>query len=115
MGDVDSHRKEPVRKVSHPPIFGLNGWRSALIECAVLWHRATSGARPCAPFVGVGTMADAPNPSSTLEFDFPGSDPIYALMREVDWSATALGPSTSWPASLRTALDAALSLPQPAL
>lgn len=39
---------------------------------------------------------------------FAGSGVMAALMREKDWSATALGPASQWPQSLRTAVSICL-------
>ncbi len=41
-------------------------------------------------------------------------EPMSALMRAHDWAATSLGPTETWPQSLRTALRLALTTHQPA-
>ncbi|WP_029000292.1 PAS domain-containing sensor histidine kinase [Azohydromonas australica] len=40
---------------------------------------------------------------------------VAALLRERAWSGTSLGPSASWPQSLRTAIDLCLASPLPGL
>ena len=56
------------------------------------------------------TEAQSARPSHAL-FDGPGE--VRALAREIDWSATPLGPVESWPAALRTIVRAALDSPFP--
>ena len=38
-----------------------------------------------------------------------GGGEMGALIRSIDWSTTPLGPATSWPQSLKTALSICLS------
>ena len=45
----------------------------------------------------------------TLDEVFVGDASLGALMREVDWAKTPLGPVESWPQSLRTSLSICLS------
>lgn len=42
-----------------------------------------------------------------------GESPVAALVREIDWSRTPLGPIESWPASMRSALDICLHSSSP--
>ncbi len=44
---------------------------------------------------------------------FAGADPTQARLRGIDWSATALGPVSEWPAQLCTALQIILASPMP--
>jgi two-component sensor histidine kinase len=47
--------------------------------------------------------------------DWPiGESEMAGRMRAFDWGATPLGPSAGWPVELRTMVQAALDLPQPA-
>ena len=52
--------------------------------------------------------------SMKFEQRFPvANTPVANLIREHDWSATALGPLSNWPASLRVTIDTMLLAPTP--
>lgn len=50
---------------------------------------------------------------SVLDDVFPGNGEMARLCRELDWSATPLGPVTQWPQSLRTMVATILASRQP--
>src|SRR5512140_1217489 len=54
-----------------------------------------------------GTPADEPLPGSDREA-FPGTSAVARLMREFDWSGTAIGVPATWSESLRTTVDICL-------
>src|SRR5262245_2247951 len=56
-----------------------------------------------------------PRSQAALETDrlFAGNSDMAARMRRFDWSATSIGPSHSWPQSLRTAVRIMLTSRQP--
>ena len=53
-------------------------------------------------------MSSAPGPGPTGDF-LAGGGEMGALVRQTDWSATALGPPSEWPQSLRTAVSILLN------
>ena len=59
----------------------------------------------------VSQPADEARPSAV----FVGSGEMAQRCRSTDWSATALGPVTAWPQSLRTAVQIALAAPFPSV
>ena len=50
---------------------------------------------------------------SEQERVFVGGGELGALMRALDWRATALGPVEHWPAALRIGVSTLLASPQP--
>jgi signal transduction histidine kinase/CheY-like chemotaxis protein len=54
----------------------------------------------------VGAENNRPSPISDL---FAGGGEVGALMRQVDWSATPLGPAETWPQSLQTVVRTLLT------
>ena len=55
-----------------------------------------------------GSQTLHPSPSDAEQL-VPGGGELGALIRATDWSATALGPMSGWPQSLRTALSMVLA------
>src|SRR5688572_26000086 len=53
--------------------------------------------------------------SVSLEHVFPGDSHMAQRMRELDWSATALGPVEHWPDALRTSVSTCLNCAFPIL
>ena len=51
------------------------------------------------------TVPRLTNPTATLDAVLSGGGQMGALMRTVDWARTPVGPVTTWPQSLRTALS----------
>jgi signal transduction histidine kinase len=51
------------------------------------------------------TVPRLTNPTATLDAVLSGGGEMGALMRTVDWARTPVGPVTTWPQSLRTALS----------
>ena len=53
------------------------------------------------------------HPDRTAAGVFTGADPTQARLREIDWTASALGPVSRWPVELCTALQIILASPMP--
>ncbi|WP_419805052.1 ATP-binding protein [Terriglobus sp.] len=53
------------------------------------------------------------NPSSTADNPIHGASAMAGLIRSTDWSATPLGATSTWDASLLTTINMALAIPTP--
>ena len=78
-------------------------WRRGWVRGRNRPSRLILSAAVAYPWRG-GTLAE-----TTLHEAFPGNSGMAQLMRQVDWTATALGPADDWPQSLRSAVSILLS------